>query len=161
MNHEIHASHPRYFSNYSRIFDSFQDPSFKISEPSLKEYSSTPSNQVCTNGLQNPKGATSITCDVGNEQTYTCLAKNCHITTVNNEVKDLSNYYFENCEPVGITKQTPKPLHPYEFHLSTDKKLILVTSGWHLTTNSTVEEVKGKFGCLIAGSAVNQIKARK
>ncbi|MBW0558238.1 hypothetical protein O181_097953 [Austropuccinia psidii MF-1] len=98
-------------------------------------------------------------CDVGNEQTYTCLAKNCHITTVNNEVKDLSNYYFENCLPEGFTIQAPKPLHPYEFHLSTDKKEIIVTSGWRFTTNSTVEEVTGDFACGIEGSAVNKIQA--
>ncbi|MBW0552682.1 hypothetical protein O181_092397 [Austropuccinia psidii MF-1] len=160
MNHEIHASHPRYFSNYSSIFNSFHDPSFKISKRSLKNiHQHRPIKYVPMGSKIQRALRLLVECDVGQEPTFTCLAKNCHITTVNHEVKDLSNYYFEDCKSPWIAPEVAKPLHPYEFHLSTEGDQIVVTSGWRFTTNSTVEEIKHTRWCPIEGSDVNKIHA--
>ncbi|MBW0480296.1 hypothetical protein O181_020011 [Austropuccinia psidii MF-1] len=118
------------------------------------------SSEVCTDGLVNPRGAPNLRCDTA-DKSYICPVAMCHIT-VGEVKKGQSHFKFNNFVTFDVRSDPTilNALHPIFFKVLNDKSLV-VNTGWYFLPNGTQQYITARHVCLITGSPVNSIRARK
>ncbi|MBW0498625.1 hypothetical protein O181_038340 [Austropuccinia psidii MF-1] len=114
------------------------------------------SRQVCQKGCHHREGDSQLTCDNRHGTTYTCEWADCQVT-VNKVNTNLHAYYFVNCKPDSGGQAIPA-LHPWDFHVSSDGRSLVVHQGWYFTTSPATATIKERYTCEIGNSWQNQVR---